>query len=451
MSVLLGIIKTLRLALPKIGVGWMFALLTSNFNQIAIKDLAVPAIIITVMIGMHHFLSPFQIIWGRIADQHPIFGYRRTPYMLLGGLGASLVFVALPTVAVMIGNQLPFATMLGFLLLAIFGICIAAMGDTHHSLIAEVTTAKSRSSTIAVVWTFTIASAIASGVVMKSVMGDTYDFAKMQALYNLTPMIVMGSALLGVLGIERRLQGAQLQATVAASKAAAPSADPIRAALGLLRGNVQVRAFFMFVFLAILGIFLQDAILEVFGRDVFNMTLRETTSFQQFWGGGVLLGMLGIGAITMIFPMSKKLLASLGGAGTAFGLGLLTLTALSEQRALLNPSLVMMGVATGLFNVGALSMMMEMTVEGSTGLYMGLWGMAQAFGTGMASIVSGGLRTGLIESGLLSNQIGYTAIFGLETVIMVVSVAILRSVSIEEFKGVSREDMTRAMETGVTA
>lgn len=451
MRYMLGIVKTLRLALPKIGVGWMFAILTSNFNQIAIKDLAIPAILITLMIGLHHFLSPFQIVWGRIADQNPIFGYRRTPYMLLGGLGASLVFVALPTVAVMMSNNLPFANMIGFLLLIIFGICIAAMGDTHHSLIAEVTTPKTRGATIAVVWTFTIASGIASAIVMKAVMGDVYDFDKMQAMYSLTPAIVLISALLGIVGVERRLKGEELRATVAASKAAVPSADPIRAALGLLRGNVQVRAFFMFVFLSILGIFLQDAILEVFGRDVFAMTLKETTSFQQVWGGGVLLGMLGIGALSMVLPLSKKLLASLGGAGTAFGLGMLTLTALTQQRGLLNPALMVMGVSTGLFNVGALSMMMEMTVEGSTGLYMGLWGMAQAFGTGTASIISGGLRTLLIESNLLSAQVGYTAIFGLETVIMVVSVGILRAVSVEEFKGVTREDMTRAMEAGVAA
>jgi len=40
-----------------------------------------------------------------------------------------------------------------------------------------------------------------------------------------------------------------------------------------------------------------------------------------------------------------------------------------------------MGFSTGLYNVGALSLMMDMTVEGATGLYMGMWGMAQAFGT----------------------------------------------------------------------
>lgn len=451
MKYLLGVVKVLRLALPKIGVGWMFAILTSNFNQIAIKDLAVPAVLITVMIGLHHFLSPFQVFWGRVADRHPILGYRRTPYMLLGGLISSLVFLMLPSLAVAMGQGAPLAIGAGVLLMVIFGISIAAMGDTHHALIAEVTTPQTRSTTIAVVWTFTIASAIASAIVMKVVMGDSYSFEKMQALYNLSPIIVLVSSVLGVAGMERRLTAEQARAAAQASQAAAPAGNAFSAALGLLRQNGQVRGFFMFVLLSILGIFLQDAILEVFGRDVFAMTLKETTSFQQVWGGGVLLGMLAVGGLTAFIPLNKKLLATIGGAGTTFGLGLLTLTALSEQRALLNPALLVMGLSTGLFNVGALSMMMDMTVPGATGLYMGLWGMAQAFGQGFASIISGGLRTVLIESQLLSNQLGYTAIFGLETLVMLVAIAILRGVSIEEFQGLTRGDLVRTMEAGASA
>lgn len=451
MKYLLQGIKVLRLALPKIGVGWMFAILTSNFNQIAIKDLGITAVIITVMISMHHFLSPFQVVFGRIADRYPLFGYRRTPYMLLGSLVSSLVFLALPTVAVAMGHGSLPAIISGFVLLIIFGIGTAASGDTHHALIAEVTTPQQRGSTIAVVWTFTIASGIASAIVMKVVMGDTYSFATMQTLYNLTPLIVVGSALVGLVGIEQRLTRDGALAAVAASRAATPNGNALTAAAKLLRENGQVRGFALFMFLSIFSIFLQDAILEIFGRDVFTMTLRETTSFQQVWGGGVLLGMLGVGALTAFLPLSKKLLATIGGAGTAFGLGLLTLTALMQQRALLNPALLFMGLSTGLFNVGALAMMMDMTLDGATGLYMGLWGMAQAFGTGLASIVSGGLKTALIESGLLSAQIGYTAIFGFETLVMVVAIAILRGVSVETFKGLNREDVTRAMEATATA
>jgi len=95
--------------------------------------------------------------------------------------------------------------------------------------------------------------------------------------------------------------------------------------------------------------------------------------------------------------------------------------------------------------------MMDMTVEGSTGLYMGMWGMAQAFGTGAASFLSGTLKTVLIETGFFVPASGYTMIFGLEVVLMIVGVAVLRSVDIQEFKSLTRSDLTLAMENGSAA
>jgi MFS transporter, BCD family, chlorophyll transporter len=450
LGVLGVVLKALRLALPKIGVGWMFALLSSNFNRITIYELGVTAVLVTVMLGMHNFLSPFQVVFGRIADRNPIFGLRRTPYAVVGALIASLIFPLLPSIAQGLGAGSWIAPIGGLALMLLFGVSLATMGDSHHSLIAEVTTERERGAVISVVWTFTILSAIISAAVFKNMM-PIYTPEAMQSLYNLTPMVVIGSVLLGLVGMERRLKGEALAAAVAKARVAVAPGNALRAAVGLLRENRQVRAFFAFVMAAILAIFLQDSILEVFGAEVFQMSVKETTSFTQVWGGGVLIGMLLMGVLSTVLPISKKLIAMVGGAGTALGLGLLTICALLGQRELLNPSLLLMGFFTGLFNVGALSLMMEMTVEGATGLYMGLWGTAQAFGNGLASILSGGLKTALIESGLLSAQIGYTAIFGVETVLMVVGVALLSTVSIAEFKGLSRTDLKRAMEAGATA
>jgi BCD family chlorophyll transporter-like MFS transporter len=181
------------------------------------------------------------------------------------------------------------------------------------------------------------------------------------------------------------------------------------------------------------------------------MTIRETTTFTQTWGGGVLGGMLIMGLLSSIFPIGKKVIALIGGVGTAFGLGLLAVCALTEQRSLLNPAIVLMGFSTGLYNVGALSLMMDMTVEGATGLYMGMWGMAQAFGTATANILAGALHTVLIEAQVLGQTLGYGVIFGLEAVLMVVGIALLSGVSVEAFRGLTRTDLTRAMEAGAVA
>ena len=66
------ILHALRLALPKIGVGWMFALLTIDFNRVAIVELGIATLIVTSLLSIHYLLSPLQVVIGRVADLHPI-------------------------------------------------------------------------------------------------------------------------------------------------------------------------------------------------------------------------------------------------------------------------------------------------------------------------------------------------------------------------------------------
>ncbi len=450
-----AVIKTLRLALPKLGVGWMFALLTINLNRVAIVELKVTAIIITTMLALHYFLSPFQVISGRIADRYPLFGYRRTPYLLFGALASSLVFIALPTILINMGQRELWAYVAGFIAFIIYGIGIAFVGDSHHALIAEVTEPRSRGAVISVVWTFTIISTIFSAIVFIQVM-PYYTPEAMQRLYNLTPLVVLGFTLLGIVGMEKRLTGEALKVAIARARAVAPDGNPLSAAAKVLRQNKQARGFFVFVFIAIFAIFLQDNILEVFGAEVFGLTLAETTRFQPMWGGGVLIGMILMGILSTVFAISKRTIVIVGCLGTSLGMSVLALGALTHHQEVVLPSLVLMGLFTGFFNVGALSMMMDMTIDGATGLYMGLWGMAQAFGNGAASMGSGALHTGLIETGLMTPAVAYFSIFSAEAVGMAVAAAIVWRLSVTRFRheheaSLTHADALLAMESGAAA
>jgi BCD family chlorophyll transporter-like MFS transporter len=443
-------LTVLRLALPKIGIGWMFALLSVNFNRVTIKELGIAAVLITTMASLHYFLSPFQVVLGRFADRHPLFGLRRTPLLIASAVVASLVFLPLPSLAVAMAAGSPIAAIAGFALFVVFGIGVAAHGDSHHALIAERTAERQRGLVMSVVWTMLIVSTIASAITIRVMMPE-YTQAAMQRLYNLTPWVVIGSVLLGVLGIERQLAPAEAAAAVARSRALSSAGNALRAGVDLLREQPQVRTFFLFLILSMLGIFLQDSILEVFGGEVLGLTPGQTASFTSTWGGAVLTAMLLMGVLSAIFAIPKKALALAGGVGTAVGLGVLALVAITGQGTLMTPALVVMGMSTGVFNVGALAMMLDMTLEGATGLYMGMWGVAQAFGMGAAAIGSGGLHTLLIETGLLSARAGYTAIFGLEVVLMLMSVAVLRAVSVEAFHGLTRADLVRTLEASAAA
>jgi BCD family chlorophyll transporter-like MFS transporter len=448
-------LHTLRIALPKVGVGWMFALLTIDFNRVSIVELGIAAIIVTSLLSVHYMLAPFQVVIGRFADTHPIAGYRRTPYLVIASVVASLLFLLLPAAAHGVGAGSMLWLTGAIVLFVLFGLCMATIGDSYHSLIAEVTNEKTRGGVIAVVWIVLIMSTIASAILMNKIRPE-YSPEAMQALYNLTPLIVIGFTLIGIWGVEKRMSPAELTESLRRSRLVAPPGNPLRVAWQTLNRNAETRAFFLFIFIAIFAIFLQDNILEVFGAEVFGMTVAETTRFQPTWGGGVLIGMILMGIASSIWSISKRSIVIIGCVGTSLFMVGLASASVFGLRDWVLPSLMAMGLFTGIFNVGALSLMMEMTVPGATGLYMGLWGTSQVMAQGTASVGSGALHTALIGSGMIEPAYAYGAIFGLEAAGLLVAAALVVSVSTSRFRAsqmapLSRADLTRAMDVGSTA
>ncbi|MEI7645419.1 MAG: BCD family MFS transporter [Chloroflexales bacterium] len=434
-------IKTIQLAITRVGAGWMFALLTFNFNRVAIADLKAVAVIVTSLIGLHHFISFLYPYWGRISDRHPILGFRRSPYILLSGLLASVPMLFLPAIAVGLGQHSMAATAGAFGLIAFFGMAMAMNGSSSNALIAEIIPEKSRGTVVAVVWAAVIISGIASAGVSRVIM-PTYSPETMQFLYNLTPAIVLLTMIIGLIGIEPRItKEAHAKLLAKQPEESDSPLGTLRVAARLMASNPQARGFFFYVLLGIMGIFLQDAILEPFGAMVFGMEQADTAKFQQVWGSGALLGMLGIGIISTIYPITKKIIASIGGIGIAVGMVLIAVSSLMHQASLINPGLLLVGLAIGFFNVGSLSMMMEMTIEGQAGLYMGIWGMAQGLGNGLANVFSGALLSALVESRLMTATSGYALIFEFEALLMVVAIGILRGISVQEFKGLTSKDI----------
>jgi BCD family chlorophyll transporter-like MFS transporter len=466
-------LTTLRLAILRIGPGWMFGLLTFNFNRIAIHEFGAIALIIATLIGLHHFISPLQVMWGHLADRYPLLGYRRTPYVFLSGLMGSIVFLLLPWLTIALGDpvetqqwvaafpgqisetalavqQIPgLGLLIAFLLLVLFGVAMAANGNSAAALVAETIEEKHRGTVFVVVWMFMIFTSIASAGATKAIMPE-YDPVTMQSLYNLTLPIVLISSLIGLVGLERRITPHEHAKIMAAKRVESSSTNAFVIFWRLFQSNPHVRRFFLFVLFAIFGIFLQDAILEVFGAEVFAMSPGETAGFTQSWGQGMLIGLVLVVIFSQIRSVPRKTLAIVGGLGIALSLQMIAISSLTFRSDLVTPSLVAMGISTGLFNVGALSLMMEMTVEGHAGLYMGMWGFSQGLGNGLANMLSGGLHTVLIETELFSPSTAYGLIYSAEAWVMVGAILLLRTIHVREFKGLSRDNIKAVMALDTT-
>lgn len=432
----------LQFTLSKLGIAWMFALVTINFNRVTIYELGISALLIGVMIGLYPFFGPFQPMFRRVTDRYPILGYRRSPYLVIGMVAGSLVFPFLPAAAQAMASGATLAFVVGFVLFFIFGAMIALMANTYLDLIAECTREDERGSVFAAAWTGQTAIIVVWALAFRLLMPE-YSPAQMQALYTLTPFIVTVLAIASVWKLERRLSPQEIaQLRVAPTDPIANTMNSIRSSLLLTRTNLTARTFFIFIVFTFLGIFTQDLVQEVWAGDVFRLNVGESTVFQQIFNGMVTVGMgmtaalgaraMGLKARTDALPMdAKKRIATFGGAAAAIGFVLLAVSSLTAQLALANLAFVVVGFTVGVFTFAAVTMMSDMTVEGQTASYLGLWSIAQALGLGTSFIAGGVLRAALVETGLLSAPAGYAAIFLVEALFMAGCVLMLRGVGVE--------------------
>ena len=435
-----------QLTLPRAAVGWLFALLTSNYNRIAIHELGIAAVTITALLALYHFLSPFQVVFGRLADRLPIFGYRRSPYVLLGLLCSALAVAGLPSATLAMSQGLVSGQLAVLLLLVLFGIGFAMSGVSHLSLVADVVPERRRGLQVALIWTMLLVGMIVSLAFIRAFM-PVFDYARMQQLYLLSIPVVVGLTLLGLLGVERRLPAGARSAGAAAEKreGSEASAATLMQFVRSAAAAGTTRNFFLFIFVALMGIGVQENILEVFGAEVLGMTVGETGRFQQLWGSGALVGMFVMGAATQRWSLSKHSVILAGTLGIAASLALLAWAALTADATLVHAALIAFGLFNGFFLVGSLTAMMELTTAAERGAYMGLWGLSLALANGFASIVGGGLVSGLIETGLTSAQVGYAGIFLLEALLMLASLRFIRKVDIGAFRRIRKDGLAGAM------
>lgn len=444
-----------QLTLPRAAVGWLFALLTSNYNRIAIHELGIAAVTITALLALYHFLSPFQVVFGRLADRLPIFGYRRSPYVLMGLLCSALAVAGLPSATMAMSQGLVSGQLAVLLLLVLFGIGFAMSGVSHLSLVADVVPERRRGLQVALIWTMLLVGMIVSLAFIRAFM-PVFDYARMQQLYLLSIPVVVSLTLLGLLGVEKRLPADVRSAGAALEKGEGEkegkegegSGASAATLMQFVRGAAAsgtTRNFFLFIFIALLGIGVQENILEVFGAEVLGMTVGETGRFQQLWGSGALVGMLAMGVATQRWSLSKQSVILAGTLGIAASLILLAWAALTADATLVHAALIAFGLCNGFFLVGSLTAMMELTTAAERGAYMGLWGLSLALANGFASIVGGGLVSGLIETGLTSAEVGYAGIFLLEALLMLASLRFIRKVDVGAFRRIRKDGLTGAM------
>src|SRR3990170_3867571 len=374
------LLKRIQLGLIHVAVAMTLVPINSTLNRVMIKELAISATLVAALASLPYLFSPIQVAIGSFADRHPLWGRRRTPYILLG-LGLCVFGVMLsPQAAFLIAEDWWAGLGLGLVSFGSWGMGFNFATVSYLSLASELSGEKGRGKTVAVMWFMMITSIIFTAMLLSRLV-DPYTPAAMQRAFWLVGGLAFGLGLVGLVKLEGRSLLREAE-------------DDSRYSWGTLLATVlnnrQATLFFVYLVILLAALLGQDILLEPFGGEAFGMSVKTTTRITSIWGVCVLLTLLVAGALET--RVNKRVVAAWGGWVALLGFGMISLSGVIVNQGLFYFGVVMLGLGTGLATVSNLSLMLDMTTAGNVGLFIGAWGMANAISRLLGSVLGGAVR-----------------------------------------------------------
>lgn len=395
----LGWLSIVRLGLVQMCLGAIVVLTTSVLNRLMVVELALPAVLPGLLVGLHYGIQITRPNWGFLSD----IGGRRTRFIIggmavlgLGAIGAALGVALFDT-------AFAAALILSILSYTLIGLGVGASGTSLLALLATATEPRRRAAAATITWLMMIAGiALTAGGI--GALLDPYSPA---LLLRIVAGVTLGALVLTVLatwGIERRL----------APPAPQPEPPSLIEGLREVWAEADARAFTVFVFLSMIAYFMQELILEPYAGLVFGFTPGQSTTLSGAQNGGVFLGMLAVGvAATGLRIGSLCAWVVAGCLGSAASLAAITLTGATGSVATLMPAVVALGLFNGMFAVAAIGSMMALAGQGRgarEGTRMGLWGAAQAIAAGFGGL-TGAAAVDLLRLTLVPDASAFGLVF----------------------------------------
>ena len=401
-----------RLGLAQIAIGAVAAVMTSTLNRVMIVELALPATVPSVLVALHFVIQMSRARFGFDSDRSG----HRAPW-ILGGVATFAVggFLAALGVALAASRTLP-GLGVAFLGYALIGIGMSAAGTALLAHVAEEMPPQKLGGAAAMLWIMMILGiAVTAGV--SGQLLDPFSFRRLLSVIGAVCAIAVVLAAIAAWG------SWHIRRAPAGTGAAVSNAG-FSAVLRDALADRATRRFALFVFAAMLAYSAQDLILEPFAGRVFGMTPGESTKLGGTQHGGVMLGMLGAALLSARFGSLRHW--AVGGCLASA----LTLVALAQSPALGGPAalsaiIFALGVANGVFAVGAIGAMMAMTAADGTrgtGIRLGVYGAAQAIAYAAGSL-GGGVASDLTIAWFGDASRGYTVVFAAEAILFVVAAA----------------------------
>ncbi|MCX8061211.1 MAG: MFS transporter [Anaerolineales bacterium] len=204
--------KRLQLGLIHVAVAITLVPINSTLNRVLIKEMAVSATLVAILAILPYLFSPIQVWIGSFSDRHPIAGYRRTPYILLGLLLCVLGVAISPQVAFLIEQDRMLGTLVGVLVFGAWGMGYNFSAVCYLSLASEISGEKGRGRTVAVMFVMMIIGIIFTALTVSNLV-DPYTPAALQVAFLVVAVAALVLGLVGILRLEEKVTPESLPST----------------------------------------------------------------------------------------------------------------------------------------------------------------------------------------------------------------------------------------------
>ena len=420
-------LKRFQLGLIHVAVAMTLVPINSTLNRVMIKELAISATVVAILASLPYLFSPIQVAIGSYSDRHPIFGFRRTPYILVGLILCVIGVAVSPQVAFLMHDNFPLGLLVGLLAFGAWGMGYNLSAVSYLSLASELSGENERGKTIATMWFMMITGIIITAIGL-SRMVDPYTPEALIRAFGVVAAVAFILGLMGLIKLEPRATRSE--------RGPASEAYTVKQMTSAITANPVARVFFLYLLLLLTAILGQDVLLEPFGAEAFGMTVTQTTRITSLWGTFVLLAIIVAGILEG--RASKRLVAQCGNTGALLGFIVIVISGILINKSVFYTGVTLLGIGTGLSTVANLSLMFELTIPGMVGLYIGAWGFANALSRLVGSVLGGVVRD-VVTQATGHALSGYLVVFSIEALMLLIATVMLYRINVNAFKKQAQE------------
>ena len=356
-----------------------------------------------IVIGGYNLAEISRIPFGLVSDSKLLFSRRRTSYIVVGNLVATLGFITIPLVV---------ASPLLLISVVIFALGLSLAGPAADALLIDLSTKEERSKAASALHSLRILG-FAVGGIIGTVLHRQWGFA---FLFYVIAGIMLLLTFFSVFRVPD--SGFIKKRPITTSNQLNEISQLANLKKNLARRDVLFMAIFLFVFQV--GLFMQNAILERFGIRALQMPEEQAGTLNTVWAVGTLLAILFTGFL-LVKKIGRMASAYIGFSIAVLGLFLVSI---AETLSQLYISAFVFGIGSGMGSIPAISLMMDICEGGTAASMIAFYGLIDALGKGTAAILGGG-------GGEL---LGYRPIFQIEILVLLVAIFLLRWTWVERMK-----------------